>query len=427
MSLPAADLVITDCAEVVTAEPGCGEGPLGVIRDGAVAVAGERILWVGKARDLRRAVAVEGGTRLLEGNGGTVCPGFVDSHTHLLFAGSREGEFAARSRGATYQEIAAAGGGIQATVRATREAPPAELFRLAWDRLASCLCHGSTTVEVKSGYGLSPESELTCLRVLRRLAETHPADVVSTFLGAHAVPPEFASRPDAYVECVVEEMLPAVAAEGVAEFCDVFCEEGYFTPAQSQRILRAAARRGLKAKIHADEFSASGGAEVAAAVGAVSADHLLCVTEGGIQALKAAGVVATLLPGTAAFLGLGRYAPARAMLAAGLTVALATDFNPGTCMTESMPLIMNLACTQMRMSPEEALLAATMGGAAALARTATVGSLRPGKQADILILDCPNHLHLAYHFGVNPVRTVLTRGRVVVEDWHLAGPRPEGA
>ncbi|MCI0371835.1 MAG: imidazolonepropionase [candidate division NC10 bacterium] len=427
MSLPAADLVITGCAEVVTAEPGCGEGPLGVIRDGAVAVAGERILWVGKARELRRAVAVEGGTRLLEAHGGTVCPGFVDSHTHLLFAGSREGEFAARSRGVSYPEIAAAGGGIQSTVRATREASPAELFRLAWERLASCLCHGSTTVEVKSGYGLSPESELRCLRVIRRLAEAHPVDVVPTFLGAHALPPEFASRRDAYLDCVLQEMLPAVAAEGLAEFCDVFCEDGYFTPAESERILRAAAHRGMKSKIHADEFAPSGGAEVAAAVGAVSADHLLCVTEGGIGALKAAGVVATLLPGTAAFLGLGRYAPARAMLAAGLTVALATDFNPGSCMTESMPLIIHLACTQMKMHPEEALLAATMGGAAALARTATVGSLRPGKQADLLLLDCPNHLHLAYRFGINPVRTVLTRGRVVVEDWHLAVPRPEGA
>jgi imidazolonepropionase len=423
MSLPAADLVITDCAEVVTAEPGCGEGPLGIIRDGAVAVAGERILWVGKARDLRRAVAVGGGTRLLEAGGGTVCPGFVDSHTHLLFAGSRETEFAARSRGATYQEIAAAGGGIQSTVRATRAATPEALFRLAWDRLTSCLCHGSTTVEVKSGYGLSLESELTCLRVLRRLAKTHPADVVSTFLGAHAVPPEYASRRDAYVASVLDEMLPAVAAEGLAEFCDVFCEEGYFTPAESDQLLRSAARRGLRPKIHADEFGASGGAEVAAAVGAISADHLICVTEEGIGALKAAGVVATLLPGTATFLGLGRYAPARAMLAAGLTVALATDFNPGTCMTESMPLIIHLACTQMKMHPEEALLAATMGGAAALARTATVGSLRPGKQADILILDCPNHLHLPYHVGVNPVRTVLARGRVVVEDWHLAVPR----
>lgn len=427
MSRPAADLVITDCAEVVTAEPDLGEGPLGLIRNGAVAVANERILWVGEARDLREAVAVEGGTRLLEARGGTVCPGFVDSHTHLLFAGTREAEFAARARGATYQEIAAAGGGIQSTVRATRGASSEHLFRLAWDRLSACLCHGSTTVEIKSGYGLSPDSELKCLRVLRRLAEAHPADVVPTFLGAHAVPPEYASRREAYVASVMEEMLPAVAAEGLAEFCDVFCEEGYFTPAESERILRAAARLGLRPKIHADEFAASGGAEVAAAVHAVSADHLLCVTEPGIQVLKAAGVVATLLPGTVAFLGLPRYAPARAMLTAGLTVALATDCNPGTCMTESMPLILHLACAQMQMSPDEALLAATMGGAAALGRAAAVGSLRPGKQADLLILDCPNHLHLPYHVGINPVRTVLARGRVVVEDWHLTIPRPENA
>jgi imidazolonepropionase len=425
MSLPAADLVITDCAEVVTAEPECGEGRLGIIRDGAVAVAGERILWVGKARELRRAVAVGGGTRLLEARGRTVCPGFVDSHTHLLFAGSREEEFAARSRGATYQEIAAAGGGIQSTVRATRAASPEDLFRLAWDRLGSCLRQGSTTVEVKSGYGLSPESELKCLRVIRRLAETHAADVVSTFLGAHALPPEFASRRKGYVDCVIEEMLPAIAGESLAEFCDVFCEEGYFPPAESERILRAGRSRGLQPKIHAEEFTASGGAEVAAAVRAVSADHLVSVTESGIRALKAAGVVATLLPGTATFLALGRYAPARAMLSAGLTVALATDFNPGTCMTESMPLMMTLACTQMKMSPEEALLAATMGGAAALGRADRIGSLRPGKQADVLILDCPNHVHVPYHFGVNPVRTVVKRGRVVVEDRHFAVPAPE--
>jgi imidazolonepropionase len=406
------DFLLTGAGELVTLDPALGEGPLGVIRGGALAARSGRIAWVGTESEVRRAVPSVAGGAHVEARGRVVLPGFVDSHTHLVFAGSREHEFARRIAGASYQEIAAAGGGILATVAATRRATVDELVALARSRLDLVLRHGTTTVEVKSGYGLTTADELKMLEAIRALAATHPVEVHATFCGAHELPPEFKGRPDRYVDLVVEEMLPAVADRRLAEYCDVFCEEGVFSVPQARRILQAAARRGLRAKFHADEFATTGGAELAAEVGALSADHLLRARVEGIRAMKAAGVTATLLPGTALFLGLP-YAPARAFLETGVRVALATDFNPGSSYTPNLQLMVTLACTQMRMTVEEAIEAATLGGAWAMGLQGEVGSLTPGKACDLLVLDIPNYYHLPYLYGVNHVERVVKRGRVV--------------
>jgi imidazolonepropionase len=407
-----ADFLLTGAAELLTLDPGLGEGPLGVVRDGALAGRAGRVVWVGRTAEAARAVQLAAGGVLVDARGRVALPGFVDSHTHLVFAGSREAEFARRIAGASYQEIAAAGGGILSTVAATRRASVEELVALARPRLDLALRHGTTTVEVKSGYGLTTADELKMLTAIRRLGESHPIGVHATFCGAHEIPPESRADPDGYVARVVEEMLPAVAAERLAAYCDVFCEAGVFSVAQARRILRAAAGHGLRAKFHADEFAASGAAALAAEVGALSADHLLRAPVEEIRAMKAAGVTATLLPGTALFLGLP-YAPARAFLETGVRVALATDFNPGSSYTPNMQLIVTLACTQMRMTVEEAIEAATLGGAHALGLQGTIGALAPGKAVDLCVLDIPNYYHLPYLFGVNHVRAVVKGGRVV--------------
>jgi imidazolonepropionase len=411
----AADFLLTGAAELVTVDAGQGTGRLGVIRDGAVAARDGTIVWLGPAADAAVAVTLAPGARTLDAGGRVVLPGFVDSHTHLCFAGSREQEFARRIAGATYQEIAAAGGGILATVAATRRATVDELVALARRRLDLCLAHGTTTIEVKSGYGLTTADELKILDALRVLRDTHPVEVHATFCGAHEVAPEFRGRTDAYVDLVVKEMLPAVAQQGVAEYCDVFCEAGVYSAAQSRRILEAGLAHGLRPKFHADEFAASGGAGLAAELHALSADHLLRAPIEEVRAMKAAGVTATLLPGTAFFIGLP-YAPARAFLETGVRVALASDFNPGSCYTPNMQLVLTMACTQMRMTVEEAIEAATLGGAHAMGLARTVGSLTPGKAADLLVLDVPTYPHLPYLFGVSHVRTVVKRGRVVWGD-----------
>ncbi|HEV8673857.1 MAG TPA: imidazolonepropionase [Methylomirabilota bacterium] len=412
MTTEPVDFLLTGAGELVTLDPALGEGPLGVIRGGALAARSGRIAWVGTESEVRRAVPSVAGGAHVEARGRVVLPGFVDSHTHLVFAGSREHEFARRIAGASYQEIAAAGGGILATVAATRRATVDELVALARSRLDLVLRHGTTTVEVKSGYGLTTADELKMLEAIRALAATHPVEVHATFCGAHELPPEFKGRPDRYVDLVVEEMLPAVADRRLAEYCDVFCEEGVFSVPQARRILQAGARRSLRAKFHADEFATTGGAELAAEVGALSADHLLRARVEGIRAMKAAGVTATLLPGTALFLGLP-YAPARAFLETGVRVALATDFNPGSSYTPNLQLMVTLACTQMRMTVEEAIEAATLGGAWAMGLQSDVGSLTPGKACDLAVLDIPNYYHLPYLYGVNHVERVVKRGRVV--------------
>jgi imidazolonepropionase len=408
-----ADFLLTGAGELLTLDPALGDGPLGVIREGALAAGGGQIVWVGRTGDVGKEVRLLPGGREVDAHGGVVMPGFVDSHTHSIFAGSREEEFAQRTAGITYQQIAAAGGGILTTVRATREATTDELVAVATRRLDLVLQHGTTTMEAKSGYGLTTADEIKILEAIRRLQEAHPIEIHPTFCGAHEVPPEYRENADGYIDLVVGEMIPAVAARRLAEHCDVFCDQGGgFSVEQSRRVLQAGLEHGMRPRLHADEFAASGGAELAAEVGALSADHLLRVRRDGIRALKAAGVTATLLPGTAFFLGLP-YAPARAFLEAGVRVALATDFNPGSCYTPNMQLILTLACTQMRMTVEEAIESATVGGAHALGLQTQVGALTPDRWCDLLVLDLPNYYHLPYLYGVNHVQTVVKAGEVV--------------
>jgi imidazolonepropionase len=382
---------------------------LPVIPDGALVCRDGRVEWVGPTADLPPLPA---GAEVIDATGRVVLPGFVDSHTHLIFAGSREDEFEQRLRGLTYQEIAERGGGINATVRRVRAASKEELKALARPRLRRLLQHGVTTVEVKSGYGLTTADEVKCLEAVAELNAEGPLELVPTFLGAHAVPPEYRSDRDGYLRLLLDDMFPAVARGRLAEFCDVFCETGVFSVEESRRVLARARDLGLRLKLHADELTPLGGAELAAALGAASADHLLCVTDAGIDALAASGTVATLLPGTAFFLGMP-YAPARRLIERGAAVALASDCNPGTCPTENLPLVGAMACTQMKMLPAEAVNALTLNAAAALGRADRVGSLEPGKQADFIVCDVPDYRHLFYHFGINHVRRVIKRGRVV--------------
>lgn len=407
-----ADLVVANLRELVTCEPSLGDGPLGVIGDAALAAHGGRIVWIGPAREADERLKLTPRALRVDARGRVALPGFVDSHTHLVFAGSREEEYAMRARGAAYQEIAAAGGGILATVRATRDASVEELVALARPRLAILLAHGTTTVEIKSGYGLTTADELKMLEAIRALGSAQPVDVYANFCGAHEVPPEYRGRTDDYVETVVNEMIPAVAERQLARYVDVFCEEGVFSIEQARRILEAGAAAGLRAKFHADEFVTLGGAELAAEIGALSADHLLAARPEGVAALAKAGVTAALLPGTAFFLGLP-YAPARAFLETGVRVALASDFNPGSSMGPSLQLVMTMAVSQMKMSPEEALLGVTLHGAHAMGLEDEVGSLRPGKQCDVILADVPSWRYLSYYYGVNHVSRVIKRGALV--------------
>ncbi|MCS6975665.1 MAG: imidazolonepropionase [Gemmatales bacterium] len=383
---------------------------LHVIPNGSLLLEGEEIAWLGPASDLP---PLPSGTQVLDASGKIVIPGFVDCHTHLIFAGDRADEFEMRIEGLSYQEIAARGGGIIRTVSATRQASREQLLEATQRRLNRLLSYGVTTVEIKSGYGLSLADEVRLLEVTRDLAAEHACEVVPTFLGAHEVPPEFRQDRRGYVQLIVEEMVPVVAEGKLAEFCDVFCEQGVFDPSETERILKAAQDYGLKLKLHADEFSNQGGAELASRYGAVSADHLICISESGIEALRRSGTVAVLLPGTSWFLRVN-YAPARRLIDAGVPVALATDCNPGSCMTENLPLIGSLACIHLRMLPSEVLTALTLNAAAALGRSDRIGSLEVGKQADVVICDVTDYRQLFYHFGVNHAHTVIKRGRVVV-------------
>ena len=380
-----------------------------VIEDGAVVVQDERIRWLGPTADLP---SVPPDAEILDVAGKVIVPGLVDSHTHLLFAGARASEFEQRLQGQSYQEIAERGGGINATVQSVRQASKEELKRLARQRLKHLLSFGVTTVEVKSGYGLTLADELKCLEAISELNAEGPLELVPTFLGAHAVPPEYRNDRAGYIRLLIDEMLPEIARCGLAEFCDVFCEKGVFSISESEEILRKAKNLGFRLKLHADELSPLGGAELAGRLGATSADHLLCITDAGMDALARSGTIATLLPGTAFFLGVP-YAPARKLIERGVTVALASDCNPGTCPTENLPLVGTMACTQMRMLPSEVIRAMTIHAAAALGRADRLGSLEVGKQADLIVLDVPSYPHLFYHFGVSHVERVIKRGRVV--------------
>jgi len=383
---------------------------IGIIEHGAVLIEGDRIIWVGRMEELSMGDVKE--AEVIDCGKKVVMPGFVDSHTHLVFAGSREDEFAWRARGATYQEIASMGGGILRTVQQTRSASKKELKKNATKRLMALLRHGTTTVEIKSGYGLTKDSEIKLLEVINELNKEEVMTIVPTFLGAHAVPPEFQNRKNEYVEMVINEMLPYVAQHHLAEFCDVFCERGYFELADTEKILNKARELKFHLKVHAEELSPLGGAELAAMLRAVSADHLEHVTEAGIQALASSGVVATLLPGVSFFLH-HQYAPARKLIDAGVPVALATDFNPGSCMSFSMPMMMTIACTHMNMSPEEVITASTLNGAFAVNRSHEIGSIEVGKKADLVVLDIPNYKFLPYHFAENHVYRTIKNGVVL--------------
>lgn len=413
------DILIVNANELITLAGGSEKPRVGkqmrelsVIRGGCVAVKDGRIIAVGKTADVKKIVRAE---TIINASGKTVMPGFVDPHTHLVFAGSREEEFQMRVEGASYMEILKAGGGILKTVRETRKASSDELLGFGLNTLDVMLSHGTTTVEAKSGYGLTAKDELKILGVIKRLNQLHVVDVVPTFMGAHAIPNEYRSNPEDYVKLVVEDMIPKVAERKLAEFCDVFCEKDVFTIEQSRRILEAGKAQGLKPKIHADEMSSFGGAELAAHVGAVSAEHLLYASDEGLKAMAEKGVIAVLLPAAAFSLMAGRYADARKMIEYGVPVALGTDFNP-SCWIENQQLVIAFACHFMRMTPAEAITAATINAAHAIGRAHEVGSIEVGKKADIIVLNIPNHMFLGYRFGVNLVDKVIKNGRLVVDE-----------
>ena len=392
-----------------TARSGASQSDAGLVTDGAVLSDGPTIIAAGPTADVRSRVTDPSAIRVIDGRGRSLVPGFVDGHTHVVFAGDRREELRRRLDGVAYADIAAAGGGILSTVRATRSATEAQLIEETSVRLAEMLAAGTTTCEAKSGYGLDVESEVRMLRVIGALGARQPIELSATFMGAHEVPPEYRGRQTDFVRLVIDKMIPAAA--GIAEWCDVFCDTGFFTPDESRAILEAGAARGLKPRIHADELAPSGGSAVAAEVGARSADHLVHVPPAGIAALAAAGVVATLLPTAAFYLKLGKLAPARDLIAAGVPVALATDVNPGGGFSPSMPFAMALACFGMGLTFEEALVAATLNGAASLDRADRVGSLEPGKQLDAVLINGPaiNLLRV----NASPIAAVLKRGAVV--------------
>ncbi len=382
---------------------------LRVVPEAALLAVDGIIRWAGPSHE---APAAPAGALEVDAGGRAVIPGFVDSHAHFVFAGFRADEFYWRAGGVPYMEIHARGGGIRRSVDATRAATLAELVELGARRLDTALSLGVTTMEGKSGYGLDLDTELRQLEAMRALSERHQVDIVPTYMGPHSVPPEFAGKPSAYVDFCIETVLPAVAARKLARFADIFCEKGVFELEDSRRFLEAAARAGLALKLHADEIVRIGGAGLAAELRATSADHLLKASREDIAAMASAGTVATVLPLTAFSLR-EPYADARAMIDSGCAVALASDLNPGSCYSQSIPLALALAVLQMRMSPEEALCAATLNGAAALGLAGSIGSIEPGKKADFLILDAPSHLHLAYHVGMNQVRSVYKSGALV--------------
>ncbi len=419
------DLLVLSAAQLITAPP--GQGPLlgpaldrpELLEDAAVACVGGRVAAVGKTSDVVARYPEREAETVVDARGCLVAPGFVDCHTHLPFAGTREMEFEARARGETYASIAEKGGGIRASMRHLRATSEDALVVAVQSRLAHLLSQGTTTVEAKSGYGLSLEEELKQLRAVRRAAEGAAVDVVPTFLGAHEFPDEYRDRREQYVALLTETMIPAVAREHLARYCDVFCDKGVYTVEESRRILARGRELGLQPKLHADELADVGAAALAAEVHAVSADHLLHASEAGLKAMAEASVIAVLLPGTAFTLGIP-YARARRMVELGLAVAIASDWNPGSTMSSSMALMMTMAVTQMRLSPGEAWLAATANAACAVGEGARLGRIQPGHQADLVVHATSDYRHVPYHYGADHVRTVVKRGRVVpdrAETW----------
>ncbi len=411
------DLIIKNADELLTLSSSFkDESGLGMIRNGAVIIKEGRISWVGKTEDLPKEFGLSKEGREIDATGKVAMPGLIDSHTHLIFAGSRESEFEQRIQGLSYLDIAERGGGILSTVEATRKASFEELFSLGKRRLDRMISKGVTTIEAKSGYGLSLPDEMKILKVMKALKGIHPMDIVPTFLGAHTVPKEFRNDRAGYMDLLTEEMIPKVAHEGIAEFCDVFCEEKAFTLEESKKILETGKRYGLKPKIHADQLSPGGGAELAAEVGAFSADHLEYVSQEGIKKMAEKGVTAVLLPGASFFLSMKKVPPVREMIEKGIRISIATDLNPGSSMTESLPLMMTMGCTMFKMIPKEVIQATTLHAAKSMGREKEIGSLEVGKQADILLLDIPNYRYLPYHFGVDHTELVVKKGKVVYKN-----------
>ena len=413
-----ADILIVNADEMLTLA-GSSQTPrtgkqmreLEIVRDGALAIREGKIVAVGKTHDVTKAFR---GEYVLSAKGKTVLPGFVDPHTHLIFAGSRENEFEMFVEGASFMDILNAGGAIFKTARETRRARVERLVELGLERLDMMLAHGTTTVEAKSGYGLNTEDELRLLEAVRRLNQLHCMNVVPTFMGAHAVPAEYRNNTDEYVDIIIEETIPKVAKLGLAEFCDVFCDRGLFNLEQAKRILLGGKSQGLKSKIHADNMSTSAGAEIAAEIGAISADHLNFSSAGGIKAMAAKGVVAVLLPAATFGMMMTRYADARLMIDCGVPVALGTDFRAGNWVLNQQ-LVIAMACRFMRMTPAEAITATTINAAHAICRAGDAGSLEVGKRADVTVLNAPNHRFLGYSFGVNLVEKVIANGRLVID------------
>lgn len=419
-------IYIQNAAQVITMK-GHTEQPakkeamdtLDIIENGSVLIQDGKIIAVGTDQDIRARYAEEiQQATVIDARNKIVTPGLIDPHTHIVHAGTREQEYTMRLEGKSYMEIMNAGGGIHATTRATQEASFDQLYDETIVQMDTFLKQGVTTIEAKSGYGLTTEHELKQLEVAKKLNEDHPLDLVSTFMGAHAIPMEDKEHPERFIDVVIDEMIPQVAEQKLAKFNDVFCERGVFTPEQSMRILEAGKKHGLIPKIHADEIEPYGGAEIAASVGAISADHLLKASDEGIQAMAENDVMGVLLPGTAFFL-MAEFAHARKMIDRGVPVALSTDFNPGSSPTMSLQFIMNLGCLQMGMTPAEVLTATTINAAHAIAEEKTIGSLEVGKQADITIFNVPNYLVLSYQYGLNHADTVIKAGVPVVEGGQL--------
>jgi imidazolonepropionase len=384
---------------------------LGIVEKGAMLIADDKIATVGPLDEISKSFTKE--TEIIDAEGRVVLPGFVDAHTHLVFAGNRLDEYEQRLGGTSYQEIAAGGGGIKRTVALTRAASEDDLLQQAKKHAGWFLSCGTTTIEAKSGYGLSLESELKILKVIKRVNDETPIKCVPTFLGAHAFPSEFEDDHNGYVQLIIEEIMPAVVEQGLAEFCDAFCEKGYFTVEQSFEVLNRAHALGLGLRLHADQLTSSGGANLAAELGAVTADHLEQTDDFGIAALLAARVQPVLLPGSVYALGLSKYPAAKRMIDEGLALVLATDFNPGSSPTPSMPMILSLACTQMKLLPAEAISAATINAAYSLERGHEIGSLEPGKAADFVIFDCEDYREIPYYFGKPSVWRTFVGGEPV--------------
>ncbi len=410
-----ADLIIAHARELLTLQgdkvprAGVEMKNLGIVEDGAVAIRDGKIVATGSTEDI--LANFQGET--LDATGKVVMPGFVDPHTHPVFVNTRENEFEMRIEGKTYVEISKSGGGIRSSIDAVRKADEETLFQFSKKRIERMITCGTTTLEAKSGYGLSTESELKMLRVIRRLKEELPIDIVPTFMGAHEFPVEYKDNREEYIRILKEEMMPKVAAEGLAEYCDIFTEDHVYSIGQSRDILNRAKELGFRIRMHADEIEPIGGAELAAEMKAVSADHLSAASDEGIRAMRDAGVIAVLLPGTIFSLGMKSYARARKMIDEGLPVALATDYNPGSCNCDSMPMIITIATLQMRMTIAEAITAATINAAYSLEMGDTTGSIEPGKQADILIMDMPSYRYLPYHFGSSDVLKVFKKGKLI--------------